>query len=366
MKFKLFISIILILSFILVGCNSNITPVISESENKETTSITISSDIGGSEYIHCQSYHDFSGALIDFVGANKFDEWIKNTEEKQNTVKDEECIAPLQNIYQFIIDFNISKEEFTRLYYSDGSYYTRDYNINLLYSGDKEAIEAYYTSGGNTALFEHRIKIYEIKIMLIQNVPTEIYDQWSGKETAMYIENSNTRNCINWSIPEFLYYFNIDEEVFIGWMKNYASKYTSFINYDKIYRDNADIKAAIENKMMPYEIDELVCGDGAGFETLCKIHKTSYHDIIPELISFVGEENYAIWLVKTNQKDQDISSFDCKYPLRNIYQFLTDLAISKEDFTAVYNSSENRDQYDYNIDLLYGGDETAILAYYTE
>ncbi len=93
-------------------------------------------------------------------------------------------------------------------------------------------------------------------------------------------------------------------------MKNYASKYTSFINYDKIYSNNTDIKAAIENKMMPYDIDEYVCGDGAGFETLCKIHKTSYHDIMPELISFIGEENYVNWLIKTNQKDQDISSVD--------------------------------------------------------
>lgn len=76
------------------------------------------------------------------------------------------------------------------------------------------------------------------------------------------------------------------------------------------------------------------------------------------------ELNYIEWLIKTDVKDRDADSEGCKYPTRNIYQFIVGFAITKEDFTAIYNSSENRKQYDYNIDLLYGGDETAILEYY--
>lgn len=97
-----------------------------------------SSESGGHEYggiIECEhtiSYHSISYTLIDYVGNEEFDKWT-DSQNYEST-----------NIVNFIRDFNIPKEVFIEYYNETINYYTHDYDIDLIYSDDDEAIEEYF------------------------------------------------------------------------------------------------------------------------------------------------------------------------------------------------------------------------------
>lgn len=370
----------LLLTMIFTSCNNNINEQnkIAITETTETTELqtqenTAAEAIGGNleepcihEKMGLNAFHGFPVEIHDLVTDEQFDKWMEIAYKYNEEHAPPECKYMYYNVYEMIKYFKIPRDTLEQLYECTNTYYLHDYNIDLFYSGDDAAVYEYYANGGNKELMEHRVKILEIKYSIRRLITFELYQAWSGKETAVYLEGSDTISVLNWSIPEFIYHFNISEDDFIGCLKIDSTKNLNYLNYDKIYRDNADIKSFIESGMLPRDIDDLVCGDKSGMGGLCRIHKDSYHEIMPELIEFVEELNYIEWMIKTDVKDRDADSEGCKYPMRNIYQFILSFPITKEDFMTIYNSSENRELYDYNIDLLYGGDEAAILEYYNK
>jgi len=98
--------------------------------------------VGGTSYceVHYSAYHMIPGWIIDYIGKDRYEEWIENLEFSDLTLWNSECTRPV-NIKTVISEFNITEDEFTKHcnYPSDSVY-----NLNLLYNGTEEEIDKYY------------------------------------------------------------------------------------------------------------------------------------------------------------------------------------------------------------------------------
>ncbi len=144
------------------------------------------------------SFHKISGVLIDYVGASTFDSWLKS--KKDGFIPVMEGCSVETDILKFIKDFKIEKEIFEELYYNSIMYYTCDYNIDILYSGDESIINTYYTTRGDYAEMIYRSTDYEIKRNL-RNLIGVKAGAWEKEHGYTY--------CVGWSIPEIIYDFAI-------------------------------------------------------------------------------------------------------------------------------------------------------------
>ncbi|MCR5263077.1 MAG: hypothetical protein K6D94_04330 [Clostridiales bacterium] len=169
--------------------------------------------VGGGENtcIHAgvfnDSFHTFDLSLIELVGGEQFDEWIsENTGKPSKWFTSDECRAGPINIYEFIKHFDIDRETFEKLYYHSDSLYSKDYNIDLLYGDDEQAVYEYYSHGGNYAEMMYRRVDHSIKGRLIQYIGVERYNEWMSA--------GNRENYIEWSIAEMIYVFDIQRESF--------------------------------------------------------------------------------------------------------------------------------------------------------
>lgn len=110
------------------------------------------------------AYHSFPGALISYVGSDRFDEWIgfyENNKEVFRTEYNEgkrDCPYGI-SIVDFVEYFEIPREVFEILILSNGLGY--DFNIDAIYAG-KEAAEEYYSSD-RTQLCLAKAIIFSIK-----------------------------------------------------------------------------------------------------------------------------------------------------------------------------------------------------------
>ena len=97
--------------------------------------------IGGGESSMCKVhylYHNFAGSLIDYVGQDKFDEWLESVSETENLSEDCSCNA---NIKNFIDYFDIPYEVFV----VKGNLTDHlEYDPEILYFGTEEEIEAHF------------------------------------------------------------------------------------------------------------------------------------------------------------------------------------------------------------------------------
>ncbi len=86
----------------------------------------------------------------------------------------------------------------------------------------------------------------------------------------------------------------------------------------------------------------------------------SFHIIETDFINYVGWENYTLWLDSEHE-----SKAECYYFGINIYYFIKYFNIPKEVFVNIYNNSTSMAYMrDYNIELLYGGNEEELYKYY--
>ncbi len=88
-------------------------------------------------FAHHESYHSYPSTLTEYVGNEEFDLWYYGgkTERSDDTTV---CGFPERNIKAFIDHFQIPRDVFERLCG------TNAHDIDLLYSDDLEAIDAYY------------------------------------------------------------------------------------------------------------------------------------------------------------------------------------------------------------------------------
>lgn len=225
-------------------------------------SATSSEAIGGGEFCFhdplWDSYHTFDNTLIEYVGIDKYNEWLENA-LKAKAVDD--CSFGKANIYNFVHDFNISREMFADLYYNQatsyvsGNYYSTWYDLDLLYNGTEEEYSALYKEKGEEISAEISGKYVE---SMLKRYLLEKY----GNKDARKV------NCTQFSIAEFVYENNIsrsDLEEAINTVAQLGEKqgYKAFTyNLDLIYKKDKSIMNAIElvsaAKLYPVQVDELI------------------------------------------------------------------------------------------------------------
>lgn len=89
--------------------------------------------------VHVRQAHEFTDGLIRYVGEDEFMEWIEDGEILNVT---EGCRQPTHTIYEFIKFFDIPRNVFEEVYYTEC--YNLDYfDVDLFYSGDDEAVEMF-------------------------------------------------------------------------------------------------------------------------------------------------------------------------------------------------------------------------------
>ncbi|GHV14141.1 hypothetical protein FACS1894219_09870 [Clostridia bacterium] len=226
-------------------------------EGWECSSICVHNSVSyGSENA---SYHTIMGTLTDYIGGEKFEAWRIETEQTSKLNATADCKWPDFTIINFIDYFNISRDDFERLYNKTIYYYVVDYDVDVLYSGDKQLIEQYYIDYKyeNAAEMEYRQGVRNLKSDLYNFYMAEYYDVPSDEAYSEFIrsicpddviwaENNITGGDDSarligerfYSIPQFVEYFNVPrltleklDEIMI------INDYMYTIDIDKIYNE---------------------------------------------------------------------------------------------------------------------------------
>ncbi|GHV14136.1 hypothetical protein FACS1894219_09850 [Clostridia bacterium] len=96
------------------------------------------------------AYHTITGLMTTYLehkyGKTAYDDWKIKAALASEQSEREDCKFSELTIYNLIQHFGILREDFERIYTNTSDYYGIEYNVDLLYSGDKKAIEAYYSA----------------------------------------------------------------------------------------------------------------------------------------------------------------------------------------------------------------------------
>lgn len=229
----------------------------------------ISGGIKATEYNSLTtSFEGFSGMWADCIDAKLIREWA-SAYEGMDYLQFIENV----NIYTFIRALNIPKDMFYEVCYLTNDYYSTDYDIELLYNGTFEDVKEYYrNSKEREPEFRKKSNELKIKLSLLQLVKakdsknaTEYYEWTKEKHEKLnfkYITNPTSTEWRTWSIPEFIYRFDISREEMEKIIDVYNSNeknITFDYDLDLIYNDQETVKELIAEKS-PMEVDELIHG----------------------------------------------------------------------------------------------------------
>ena len=358
--------------------------------------------------IHHIDYHGIPGELWTYVEGeriNGYGEWLKTEFADYLTVEHYQKYGcnNKNNIMSFIEYTKLTREEFENIYYNTSVYYFEDYPIDLLYS-DAEKAEEYFRNFHDKYETEYREKMEKRESITAYNA--ELRE--SMRNNADYSQKlAEVQGFV--SLPELIYRTGLTREAAEKTYINLATgraglgQATAEIDFDALYNRKSEISAMIGVKSL-VEINAAVIKDDLGgieivgaddtdaeknvtdpvsYETepetgehggaetgYCRhavvlsdgsLYDNSYHDIAGTLIKYVGYEKAGEWLEKNSAEKYDGSC--CRM---SIYAFIKDFDIPREDFENIMRDPLTGCYfYDYDIDLLYGGNETAIEEYYS-
>ena len=166
------------------------------------------------------------------------------------------------NIYELLNAFSIPRDSFEVLYTTTDLWYHHDYNVDLLFGGDRSTVYEYYLNGGDYAGFVKRYFEYEMKLDLYAEVGSKAYNAWAA-------ERGYTSFC-RWSIAEFVRDFGVTRERFAALydalVVQFAETYPGYavVEYDveKLYEIGTDITDSIARGDMGYVTDAMCHKDG--------------------------------------------------------------------------------------------------------
>lgn len=200
--------------------------------------------VGGIEIEN--SYHGISGAFIDYIGQERFQNWISDYEDDTEKI----------NIAQFVNDFSIQRNVFDFIYnYDGGTKYQVDYNTDAIYN---DQCDEYYSEDNlderlNTYLTGYYLSC--LKANLINYVANNMHDKYSDwcadndkskkwcilpipegiSEEFMRFSGQISR----WNISEFINEFDLNEETVRSLEARFSGNadtgYT--LEYTKLYND---------------------------------------------------------------------------------------------------------------------------------
>lgn len=201
-------------------------------------------------------YHTIPMALFEYVDVDKLSEWEYNASLTNRT---EECQYGDANVYNFIREFNISKDMFYDAYYKQasnyisGNYYDMWYDVDILYNGTEQEYSDLYKESGD--------EIY--REMIGRRVEASL------KSYLMYnSSNKDVNNMSEFSLPQIIYENNIQkselEEAIKIIGELWSSKGYAIFNYDidMIYNKDQNLTTALENaksgEIYPVQVDEMI------------------------------------------------------------------------------------------------------------
>lgn len=208
-----------------------------------TTSISTVTECSHSETF-MNSYHEIPTLFVNLVGADEYAAW-------ENTVVDDSC----KNIIEFVEEFDVSREIFTELLLTTDLYYTGDYPIELIYSGDADAIEKYYSAGGDKSGCLARYFEYKFKLALGES--SENYNAW-----RLMTGHSSVAE---WSIAQLVRDLDIEREdleaiynaTAESFLEIYEGAKIPTYDFDAIMECGQEIRRAITGGALGHEVDAL-------------------------------------------------------------------------------------------------------------
>lgn len=185
---------------------NNISTVLSPDAGlQERLQAQLSQTNTGTRAAFRDSFYQIPGILANVTDRDKSPLWDEHLEVYYALATDKgEDPYLYNNIYEYIRTAEIPRDTLEELYYASNLYYTHDYDFDLLYGDDLEAVYAYYREDNEE--FEKRTTEYQIKKRIQDFVGDEPFADWlQENKTSLYGNVFDTA----WSIPEAIYAFDI-------------------------------------------------------------------------------------------------------------------------------------------------------------
>lgn len=199
--------------------------------------------------VHANPYHYFPKGLIEYIGRDRFYQWINDTEYAQT---ENGCTYPEQNFYACIHYFNVSREALEEIYYTE-CYYNGVIDFNLMYGDDADAVDAFYRNTDDlNEIISKRTWLSNLKFKIFQNHESK-WNQAYGEFNTGWYSLSDIVTALD--IPR-------DElERYVTELNEYAGA-TYPYNFDLIYNNSGKAKAPAKGND-PHPVmaqDALICG----------------------------------------------------------------------------------------------------------
>lgn len=190
------------------------------------------------------SYHEIPALLQNLVGADEYAAW-------EGELEDVTC----KNIAGFIEHFGVEREIFSELVTTTDLYYVGDYPIDLLYGGDADAVEKYYSEGGDTDACLARYFEYKFKLALGEHA--EGYNAWRASK--------DYDSVAAWSIAQLVHDLDVErdelEAVYAATAESFREIYADAklpeYDFDAITECGHEIRRAITGGALGHEVDAL-------------------------------------------------------------------------------------------------------------
>ena len=157
--------------------------------------------------VHPMDYHSIPIQHMYYVGLDNFYKWVDSTYNYGNSgFSKSECISNM-NIYEFILHFDFPKDDFADILYSRGLFYSCDFDVEVLYSGNRDIVENYYRDHkSRTAEREKLFNHFGIKIAILNSMDSEFYKDGNPDLWNEELHISYSKKGIAWfSMQEIIY-----------------------------------------------------------------------------------------------------------------------------------------------------------------
>ena len=213
--------------------------------------------VGGTEFcpVHYYTYHQYSGALIEYIGGDdKLEAWRATITDPE--VSEGECDIPARNIKAFIDYFQIPRAEFER---DCNERWSCVHHIDLLYSNDMDAIEAYYRDIDSREDTEHKQSIFEKAKIDIINTYLDVENIWEHGSQ----EEKDKTNAKKVNIFELVAEYDVSKSELETALRE-AKKTRGYdveygYDFDVLYNQDGTLKS-YDNTKTVVELDALFCG----------------------------------------------------------------------------------------------------------
>ena len=236
---------------------------------------------------HDSAFHRFPDLVMNLVGEDIFMSWVDDMEVLNLQSNDPTCPWPYTTFVNFVRHFNITREELQYLMDNSSLYYLRydfGHNLDVIFSGDDDLIEEFYTLGDlRMQEIQHYNFMWIIKTDLLiyaeENHQAHLSywisemndsDDW---QFSPYNAEVFTADIRQWSIPEMIQAFDIPQSFVEDRLSliNNVNRLMFTLDLDAIYNpslmeeliNNAELSVQLDNDgeplaFDPAEIDQLI------------------------------------------------------------------------------------------------------------